>query len=482
MKPIGCPSSRILAISGLLLGILLPLLRAPHATAQATKANVGADQAADTSYLSEMPDPARVLADIQGSDSLDTAARQRAALEILSDIVESFARTEGLNLRLTPEEMELNRRYHGAANEIISATYHTLDPNGQQGNDANSPRLKWNRLHDQYRESETFIRELLDRYLSPSNRDRYLQIRRLRIAQMAPYRAAQAAQEARQVAASAAQAAQKARQVTARPRYDNNRFINGLVFIGIALLAIPWVLVLRGESGPRSSGDSNEPVKLPDSLRRVKVYRKEYDASVQSGLIYDKEHWTDTNVSTTTSGGGSTPVSTSTHVSSIVNWRYWLRNSDGREFSLRFVGDQLPASKGQVISVVGTPGLTYIGYNHSTGYFATMGLRTLHRLRCGKLWLISMATWFVGWFVLMVLVGLGPTDWVSFPDWPAYVFLPFTIMVMIFSPLYLAIYAIGVRRKRNRQFEKRYVPEFRKFLQESTPVLLKCFSVSPSSS
>ena len=57
MKPIRCPSSRILAISGLLLGTLLPLLRAPHARAQATKANVGADQAADTSYLKEMPDP-----------------------------------------------------------------------------------------------------------------------------------------------------------------------------------------------------------------------------------------------------------------------------------------------------------------------------------------------------------------------------------------------------------------------------------------
>jgi hypothetical protein len=487
MKPIRCTSSRILAISGLLLGILLPLLRAPQATAQVTKANVGADQAADTSYLKEMPDPARVLADIHGSDSLDTAARQRAALEILSDVVESFARTEGSNLRLTPEELQLNRRYHGAANEIISATYQTLDPNDQQRSVANSPRVKWNGLHDQYRESEAFIRELLDRYLSPSNRDRYLQIRRLRIAQMAPYRAAQAAQaaqEARQVAASAAKAAQKARQVTARARYDNDRFINGLVFIAIALLAVPWVLVLRGESGPRSSGDSNEPVKLPDSLRRVKVYGKQYDASVQSGLIYDKEHWMETSVSTTTSGGGpnnSTPVSTSTHVSSIVNWRYWLRNSDGREFSLHFVGDQLPASKGQVISVVGAPGLTYIGYNHSTGYFATMGLRRLHRLRCGKLWLISMATWFVGWFVLMVLVGLGPTDWVAFPDWPAYVFLPFTIMVMIFSALYLAIYAAGVRRKRNRQFEKRYMPEFRKLLRESTPALLKCFSVSPSS-
>ena len=249
MKPIGCPSSRILAISCLLLGILLPLLRAPNATAQAIKANVGADQAADTSYLKEMPDPARVLADIHGSDSLDTAARQRAALEILSDIVESFARTEGSNLRLTPEELQLNRRYHGAANEIISATYDTLDPNNQQQSVANSPRVKWNQLHDQYRESEAFIRELLDRYLSPSNRDRYLKIRRLRIAQMAPYRAvqaAQAAQEARQVAASAAQAAQKARQVTARPVAMDNLFIigrtlGGLAFIGIALLAVLWV-------------------------------------------------------------------------------------------------------------------------------------------------------------------------------------------------------------------------------------------------
>src|SRR5258708_34051858 len=112
MKSIRCPSSRILAISGFLLGIFPFVLRAPYATAQVSKANVGTDQAADTSYLKEMPDPARVLADIHGSDSLDTAARQRTALEILSAIVESFARPEGFNLTLTPEERKLNVGYN----------------------------------------------------------------------------------------------------------------------------------------------------------------------------------------------------------------------------------------------------------------------------------------------------------------------------------------------------------------------------------
>ena len=175
MKPIRCPSSRILAISGLLLGIFSLLLRAPHATAQVGKANVGADQAADTSYLKEMPDPARVLADTHGSNSLDTAARQRTALEILSDTVESFGRHEGFNLRPTPEERELNGRYRRASGDIIAATYHNLDPNDQQQGVPNSPRMKWNDLCHQYW-NETFIRGLLQRYLSPRNRDRYLEI------------------------------------------------------------------------------------------------------------------------------------------------------------------------------------------------------------------------------------------------------------------------------------------------------------------
>ncbi len=284
MKPIRCPSSRILAISGLLLGILLPLLRPPHATAQATKANVGADQAADTSYLREMPDPDRVLADIHGSDTLDSAARQRAAFEILCDIVESFARTEGSNLRLTPEEMELNRRYHGAANEIISATYQTLDPNDQQRSVANSPRVKWNRLHDQYRESEAFIRELLDRYLSSSNRDRYLQIRRLRIAKMAPYRATQAAQ-----------AAQEARRETTPTRYEIDRFINRLAIIGIALLAVAWVrgFVRRTKNKTCECGaqvSSNAP-RCPKCGKNLLRSEKTFKCRNCKTILFKDDHW-----------------------------------------------------------------------------------------------------------------------------------------------------------------------------------------------
>jgi len=308
MKPIRYPSSRILAISGLLLGILLPLLRAPHATAQATKANVGADQTADTSYLSEMPDPARVLADAHGSDSLDTAARQRASLEILSDVVESFARTEGSNLRLTPEEMELNRRYHGALNGIVSATYHTLDPNNQQQSVANSPRVKWNQLHDQYRESEAFIREVLDLYLSPSNRDRYLEILRQRTVEMASHRAvqaAQAAQEARQVAASAAQAAQNARQVTARPvasddPFVSGRFLGGLVFIGIALLAVLWVrgFVRRTkhktcECGAQVSSNAATCPKCGKNLLRSD---ETFECRNCKTVLFKDDHWSDERV------------------------------------------------------------------------------------------------------------------------------------------------------------------------------------------
>src|SRR5450631_467821 len=175
--------------------VILLLLRASHATAQVSKASAEAGQATDTSYLKEMPDPARVLADIHGSSSLDTAARQRVALEILSDIVESFAGHEGLNLRLTPEERELNGRYRRASGDITSATYHTLDPNDQQQGVPNSPRMEWNQLRDQYWRNETFIRELLQRYLSPRNRDRYLEILRQR---MASSRAAQPAQRPRQ--------------------------------------------------------------------------------------------------------------------------------------------------------------------------------------------------------------------------------------------------------------------------------------------
>ena len=57
-----------------------------------------------------------------------------------------------------------------------------------------------------------------------------------------------------------------------------------------------------------------------------------------------------------------------------------------------------------------------------------------------------------------------------------------TIMVAIASALYVGVLKIIVQIIRNSQFNSKYVPEFRRLLQESTPDLLKRFSSVPSPS
>jgi hypothetical protein len=129
-----------------------------------------------SSYVKEMPDPARVLADFQGSDSLDTAARQVAALRMFAYIVISFAHQESSPFKLTPDESKLFGQYTGADKDITPAAYRTAV--NQQQSDGNSPRAKWDQLVLRFYRSGTFGQ--VQHYLSPCNRDRFLGVVRAR--------------------------------------------------------------------------------------------------------------------------------------------------------------------------------------------------------------------------------------------------------------------------------------------------------------
>jgi hypothetical protein len=261
----------------------------------------------------------------------------------------------------------------------------------------------------------------------------------------------------------------------------------GLMLIGLALVALPLFLLLKGDSGPRLSSEqvAGEALPLPAALRRIEVFRRDYDVSCESGVLYDREVWTETNVSTTTSGGGSyvaggmvhsTPSTTSTHVSTTVYHRYWLRTLDGRETWRRFSDDVFQASKGQVVSTVDWGTGVLLAYNHHTGQLAALkaSLAGPHRLKGRKLWFINLGAWAVGYLVLAVTLTGGFFTEASalWKDLP----MAGTIMVAIASAIYIAILKIIVQMTRNAQFNRKYVPEFRLFFQKSTPELLKRFA------
>jgi hypothetical protein len=253
-------------------------------------------------------------------------------------------------------------------------------------------------------------------------------------------------------------------------------FIFGLLVIFI-LLPIVLAILLPAEISPRTKADSAKVLQLPENLSRIHVLKKQYGVSAESGSLYEKEIWTETNVTTTTSGGGgyavgntiqSNPVVTSTNVSSMVNHRYWLRGADGRERSLRFADNEFLASKGHVISTIETDSSVLLAYNHTTGTFATLdrSLRRMHNYdKRRKIILIGMALA----TVLLLVFGSsgGASGWFCF-------LLPAAIAGLVL----LQLLRWSVQSQRNREFNRTYRGSLRQFLEESTPHVLSRFGTA----
>jgi hypothetical protein len=179
----------ILLVSGILVGGSFAVgadaqLAANEKSAPVAETNTVAQTAPASSrqpgktpaYLKQMPEPERVIADIRGSDDLNTAARQVAALNRLIDVVITLSGTADApgGPRLTTEEQNLNGRYARAASSLLTAVYRSIDPDNKQQSDENSKRNQWNRLRDRYGDDEAFISALLQRYLTPDLEKQYL--------------------------------------------------------------------------------------------------------------------------------------------------------------------------------------------------------------------------------------------------------------------------------------------------------------------
>lgn len=124
-------------------------------------------------YLKQMPEPERVIADVRGSNDLDTAARQVASLNRLMDVVVVLCGTADApgGPRLTTEERTLNGRYAGAASSLSITVYRSIDAESAK----NAGRNQWNLLRDRYYNDTAFAAALVNRYLSPDLRKKYLE-------------------------------------------------------------------------------------------------------------------------------------------------------------------------------------------------------------------------------------------------------------------------------------------------------------------
>ena len=155
-------------------------IRALLAQAQATALTKRAE-----GFLKQMPEPDRVMADIHGSDSLDTAARQATALSRLADTVMLLSGQS----QLTGEVKNLYIRYRDASVSVSLTAYKTLSasetfvPDAKQKFEVTSERIRWEFLRDGYYRDENSITALLKPYLTSDLLEIYLQLRQLPVIQ-----------------------------------------------------------------------------------------------------------------------------------------------------------------------------------------------------------------------------------------------------------------------------------------------------------
>jgi type IV secretion system protein VirD4 len=122
--------------------------------------------AADTAYLREMPSPDRVLRDIRGSNPRDTAARQIAAFQLLTEMEAIRIGQLDANLNLgtvAPEERRMFEGYAQTQRGVYEPIEATFDRNCSG---ANCEQAKFMALLGSYRNSKPFRDQLASRYFS----------------------------------------------------------------------------------------------------------------------------------------------------------------------------------------------------------------------------------------------------------------------------------------------------------------------------
>jgi len=280
-------------------------------------------------------------------------------------------------------------------------------------------------------------------------------------------------------------------------------FLKASPFIIGSLLVMIWVMGFYVRKASTCSAVGPPPVSapgdlpaLPESLRVVKLALLEYSVDVASALAVEKETTMHTHVHTSTSGGQvytvgnqvhSTPVQTSTSVSTTQEDLIWVRTADNRETSWTFKGGKFKVRPGHILSVIIHPGNDgspefLMACNHDTGQFEE--LRGIpYGIRGGIMTLLlGTLVGSVGFGIAVgVILSIQPD---SNPD-PTHRMLG-TIADWIMGLFASAIAAIFISmmtgrklsRQRQASYQSQYVPGFRQFLTQCTPALRKHFKVS----
>ena len=259
----------------------------------------------------------------------------------------------------------------------------------------------------------------------------------------------------------------------------------GVMFIvPLLFLAVPWGLK---QEGPLIPDNVAGPFRLPDSLRRPRVFRRSYSVLFDCGQVLERKQESETYSTTTyTPGrqytiGDTTYQEQGTHTTSYrttVYDRFTFKTPDGRENWVRTVRGSFHAPRGHLISMLCHSGDLIAVHNHtvnSFGYFPE-GLAGAHRFP-GK-WAWGATVLAVG-LTMYLARNYVPVDPETGMTWDSAA-IRSMILFAIISPIYILIVKWLVQLARNLEFRWRYRPQFKKFFEECTPALMERFPPLPN--
>jgi hypothetical protein len=279
--------------------------------------------------------------------------------------------------------------------------------------------------------------------------------------------------------------------------------VKALPFMIASLIAMMFVSRILVRSANKISAvrppriGANDLPALPESLRVVKLPLLEYSVEMISVIALEKESTVHTHSTTTTTPGQvysvgnqvyTTPGQTSTHVSTSQVDLIWVRTADGRETSWTFSGD-FKARHGHVLSAIVLPQGTeersdfLMAFNHNTNQFHVFRLIPFG-VRTGWAWLVSTLIGSIGFGIAVAIIlsiqpdpPTAPIDVIVKPlvDW---------IMGGMASAI-LALWIVNratkkVGEERVGAYRQNYLNQFRQFLEQSTPAMLKRFGAAPA--
>jgi hypothetical protein len=272
-------------------------------------------------------------------------------------------------------------------------------------------------------------------------------------------------------------------------------FLKALPFF-LATLVGMYLLIHVFLGRTTSSPTMTEPLvtndglpPLPESLRTVMVPGLSYPVTVLSGLVVEEKSSTSTRLVTTTQPGevyniGNqffyAPGSTTTTSVSPQTDLVWIKTPDRKETYWTFTGGTFKTRAGHLISAIaratreGTLDFL-LAYNHSTGQLDPLGGSGAHGTRFGRwVWPLSALIGAIGFGIAFgIVLSIKPPQTTVDSPWvyPLSLYIEGLVASTAVGLILVLLTKGSILRQRNRIFEREYLPGFRKFFEQRSPVL-----------